>query len=136
VLAELAKDAVWFVRLRAVVALGKLHNELATPHILQGVSDANRLVRMRAGEALVAQPGKMARVFAQVVAMQDRYGLHAYLAALENSGLRGKLEGELQQCRSLKKAEREELQQVLQSGKLPEAKAEPAEEENVQPVAG
>jgi HEAT repeat protein len=136
VLAELAKDKVWFVRLRAVVALGKLHNEMATPLIMQGIADANRLVRMRAGEALVAQPGKMARVFQQVVAMHDRYGLHAYLAALENSGLRAKLEAELAQCRSLKKAEREELQQVLQSGKLPEAKPAAAEEESVQPVTG
>jgi HEAT repeat protein len=135
VLAELSRDKVWFVRLRAVVAMGKLHNELATPHILQGLCDSNRLVRMRAGEALVAQPGKMAPVFAQVAAMQDRYGLHAYLAALENAGARAKLEEELAHEKSLKKIEREELQQVLQSGKLPDPKPAGDAEETVEPVA-
>jgi len=38
---------------------------------------------------------EMASIFEQVVALQDRYGLHAYLTALENAGLRGRLESEL-----------------------------------------
>ncbi len=136
VLAELSKDTVWFVRLRSVVALGKLHNELATPYILQGLTDANRLVRMRAGEALVGQPGKMVPLFAQVADMRDRYGLHAYLAALENAGLRSKLEGELQQDASLGKARKSELQQVLLSGTLLEVAAVHAADEHAQPVVG
>ncbi len=134
VLTELARDPVWFVRLRAVVALGKLHNELATPCILQALTDPTRLVRMRAGEALVAQPDKMVRIFAQVVALRDRYGLHAYLAALENANLRAKLETELSRDRSRKKSERLDLAQVLATGKLPEPPAVPAVAENVEPV--
>lgn len=134
VLAELSKDSVWFVRLRAVVALGKLHNELATPHIAYALSDANRLVRMRAGEALVGQPGKMEPIFAEVVAMHDRYGLHAYLAALENAGARAKLEEELQQSKTIKESNRKTLLEVLKSGKLPETNPATAPEENAEPV--
>jgi HEAT repeats len=124
VLSELVRDKTWFVRLRAVVALGQLHNALATPSILQALADPNRLVRMRAGEALVTQPEKMAGIFAQVVAMRDRYGLHAYLAALENANLRPKLEAELARDRSLKRSEKSDLLQVLASGKLMEQQPE------------
>ncbi|HKS81570.1 MAG TPA: HEAT repeat domain-containing protein [Candidatus Acidoferrales bacterium] len=136
VLAELSKDTVWFVRLRAVVAMGKLRNELATPHILYALSDSNRLVRMRAGEALIGQPGKMAPNFAEAVAMHDRYGLHAYLAALENAGVRPKLEEELRNDKSLKKSDREMLLEVLQSGKLPYSKPAIVAEEKAEPVVG
>lgn len=136
VLAELAKDKIWFVRLRAVVALGKLSSEHATPAILQALSDPNRLVRMRAGEALVGQPEKMAGVFRQVVAMRDRYGLHAYLAALENANLRPRLEAELSRDASLTKEKCIELKQVLASGKLSEPEPGPAGAEPVERVIG
>ena len=134
VLAELSRDSVWFVRLRAVVALGKLHNALATPMILQTLTDANRLVRMRAGEALVAQPGEMAPIFAQVIAKRDRYGLYAYLAALENAGLRRNLETELQSDRSRKESERVKLLQILTDGKLSDVSVAPVVIEKAQPV--
>jgi HEAT repeat protein len=134
VLAELSRDSVWFVRLRAVVALGKLHNALATPMILQSLTDANRLVRMRAGEALVAQPGEMAPIFAQVISKRDRYGLYAYLAALENAGLRRNLETELQLDRSRKESERVKLLQILTDGKLSEVSVAPVVIEKAQPV--
>ena len=136
VLAELAQDKVWFVRLRAVVALGQLRSEHATPFILQALTDSNRLVRMRAGEALVAQPDKMAGVFKQVAAMRDRYGLHAYLAALENANLRPKLESELSRESSLAQAERSDLKQVLATGKLSDRRGEPAEAEHAERVIG
>jgi HEAT repeat protein len=134
VLAELSQDPVWFVRLRAVVALGKLHNALATPMILQTLTDANRLVRMRAGEALVAQPGGLAPIFAQVIAKRDRYGLYAYLAALENAGLRRNLETELQLDRSRKESERVKLLRVLTDGKLSDVSVAPVVIEKAQPV--
>ena len=35
VLAELSRDTVWFVRLRAVVAMGNLYDPKAVPHLLQ-----------------------------------------------------------------------------------------------------
>jgi len=134
VLADLSRDSVWFVRLRAVVALGKLHNALATPMILQTLTDANRLVRMRAGEALVAQPGEMAPIFAQVISKHDRYGLYAYLAALENAGLRRNLETELQLDRSRKESERVKLLQILTDGKLSDVSVAPVVIEKAQPV--
>lgn len=127
-LTELAQDKIWFVRLRAVVALGKLNSEHATPTILQALSDPNRLVRMRAGEALVMQPDKMAGVFKRVVAMGDRYGLHAYLAALENANVRPKLEAALSGDPTLTTEETLGLKQVLSSGKLLEPQAEKAGE--------
>src|SRR3984957_16829758 len=50
VLSELSRDTVWFVRLRAVVAIGKFCNMKALPHLLTALTDSNRLVRMRAAE--------------------------------------------------------------------------------------
>lgn len=126
VLAELVKDPVWYVRLRAVVALGKLDNPEAVPYIIQALADASRLVRVRAGEALVAQNGELLRNFQRVIELRDRYGLHAYLAALENAELRPKLEEELRGDTSLSEELKEELEEVLQTGVLPEM--EPAEE--------
>jgi hypothetical protein len=64
-----------------------------------------------------------------VVAARDRYGLHAYLTALENADLRGKLEVEFQTSTRINKEEKERLQNVLQAGTLPEE--EPAAAESV-----
>jgi HEAT repeat protein len=118
VLSELAQDSVWFVRLRAVVALGELHVPEAIPHLLLALTDANRLVRMRAAEGLVDLKADMVPIFAQVVATRDRYGLHAYFAALENAGLQTQLEAELGKTESFGRSENEGLLKVLRSGKL------------------
>lgn len=126
VLTELAKDPVWYVRLRAVVALGKLDNAEAVPCIIEALADASRLVRVRAGEALVAQRGGLLANFERVIALRDRYGLHAYLAALENAELGPRLEEELRRNTALTDKQKEQLEEVLQSGVLP--KMEPAEE--------
>src|SRR5712691_5640199 len=96
VLNELVRDPVWFVRLRAIVSLGKLSDRRAVSSLLRGVTDSNRLVRLRAAEALVGLKTEMVPIFEQVAAARDRYGLHAYFTALENADLRGKLELELQ----------------------------------------
>ena len=120
ILAELSRDTVWFVRLRAVVALGKIHDPLAIPHLLRGLTDSNRLVRMRAAEALVDFKSPVAQLFAQVVATRDRYGLHAFLAALENAGMREQLESELKVASFLEKSESEMLLVSLTTGRLPE----------------
>ena len=116
---ELARDPIWFVRLRAIVSLGKLSEPRAIPSLLRGLMDSNRLVRLRAAEALVELDTHMAPVFEQVVETGDRYGLHAYLTALENANLRVKLEQELQVCAEIKKEVRERLQKVLRTGTLP-----------------
>ena len=51
--------------------------------------------------------------------LKDRYGLHAYLTALENSNLRGKLETEIRESRELTPEEKSCLQEVLQTGRPP-----------------
>jgi HEAT repeat protein len=120
VLAELSRDTVWFVRLRAVVAIGKLYDAKALPHLLTALTDSNRLVRMRAAEGLVDFRSELVPTFAQVVKTHDRYGLHAFLAALENADLRDRLDAELRQSVSRPNAEIDGLLTVLSTGKLPE----------------
>ncbi len=116
---ELARDPIWFVRLRAIVSLGKLSDPRAIPSLLRGLTDSNRLVRLRAAEALIELKTDLALVFAQVVQTRDRYGLHAFLTALENADLRGKLEGEIQVGAKITNEEKDHLLKVLQAGALP-----------------
>jgi len=116
---ELARDPIWFVRLRAIVSLGKLCEPRAIPSLLRGLMDSNRLVRLRAAEALVGLDVQMTPIFEQVVETGDRYGLHAYLTALENANLRAKLEQELQVSAEIKEEVRDRLQKVLRTGTLP-----------------
>jgi HEAT repeat protein len=116
---ELARDPIWFVRLRAIVSLGKLSDPRAIPSLLRGLMDSNRLVRLRAAEALVGLDARMAPIFEQVVETRDRYGLHAYLTALENADLRAKLEQELQVSTEIKEEVRDRLQKVLWTGAIP-----------------
>jgi HEAT repeat protein len=124
VLGELSRDSVWFVRLRAVVAIGKLYDREAIPHLINALADSNRLVRMRAAEGLVDFKSEIVSIFAQVVKTRDRYGLHAFLAALENADLRNTLDAELRQGASFEaEHEREELLAVLSTGKLAEPRA-------------
>jgi HEAT repeat protein len=117
VLSELARDPTWFVRLRAIVSLGKMSDRRSVPALLRGLTDSNRLVRLRAAEALVGLNGEMIPIFQQVVAAGDRYGLHAYLTAIENADVLAKLEEELQTC-ALPAGEKARLQNVLGSGSL------------------
>src|SRR6266436_964283 len=119
VLSELAHDRVWFVRLRAIVSLGKLSHPQVVPVLLRGLTDSNRLVRLRAAESLVRLNTEMAAIFEQVVATRDRYGLHAYLTAVENADLRQKLEAELQTNTQINDQRKMDLGRVLQSGTLP-----------------
>src|SRR5216683_3045317 len=115
---ELVRDPIWFVRLRAIVSLGKLSDPPALPSLFRGMMDSNRLVRLRAAEALVELDTHMAPIFEQVVETGDRYGLHAYLTALENADLRANLEQELQISTEITEEERDRLRKVLQTGCL------------------
>ncbi len=117
---------MWFVRLRAIVSLGKLSQPAAIPFLLQGLSDSNRLVRLRAAEAIVDSPAEMVPIFEQLVAMRDRYGLHAYLTALENAGLQAKLESETRTSKQVNKRTKTILLEVLRTGTLP-AEAHPSQ---------
>lgn len=118
-LSELAGDAIWFVRLRAIISLGRLSDPRAIPVLLQGLTDSNRLVRLRAAEALVELQTEMAPVFADVVAKRDRYALHAYLTALENAGLRDHLQQSIQASARIAPEEKCRLLKVLEAGSLP-----------------
>jgi HEAT repeat protein len=119
VLSALARDPVWFVRLRAIVSLGKLGDRAAIPFLLNGLTDSNRLVRLRAGEALADLRIEMVSIFEEVVAMRDRYGLHAYLTAVENAGLQAKLEAEIKAIGRASNQVKEILLEVLRTGKAP-----------------
>lgn len=129
VLNELAKDAVWFVRLRAVISLGTLADLKAIPTLVKRLKDSNRLVRLRAAEALVGLDTEMTPIFQQVVETRDRYALHAYLTALENANLRGELEAELHASREIAAAEKSRLREVLEAGRL--AAEEPVTKEQI-----
>jgi HEAT repeat protein len=118
VLNELARDPVWFVRLRAIVSFGKIADRRGIPALLRGLTDSNRLVRFRSGEALVALNAEMVPIFQQVVATGDRYGLHAYVTALENANLLEKLENDLRASTSITSDEKERLESILLSGSL------------------
>ena len=118
VLNELARDPIWFVRLRAIVSLGQQSDGRAIPALLRGLTDSNRLVRLRAAEALVALKTDMVAIFERVVAAKDRYGLYAYFTALENADLRGKLESEVQNDMQIDEDVRKHLLDVLQAGTL------------------
>ena len=116
VLSELAKDAVWFVRLRAIVGLGELCHPTAAPFLLHGLTDSNRLVRLRAAEGLVDFKAELLPIFEKVVALKDQYGLHAFLTALENAGLQAGLIARIKAGTGI---EKEILLQVVQTMKLP-----------------
>ena len=124
VLTELSHDRVWFVRLRAIVSLGKQSDPRVIPLLVRGLSDANRLVRLRAAEALVGLRTEMLPIFEQVVRLQDRYGLHAYVTALENAGLKEKLEFELQADARMSQLQKDDLSGVLETGALRTAEME------------
>jgi HEAT repeat protein len=119
VLSQLVEDSMWFVRLRAVVSLGKLCHRDAIPFLLHGLRDSSRLVRLRAGEALVDLKTERVAIFEKVVAAHDRYGLHAFLTAIDNAGLVAKLEEELKANPGISKKIQRTLLEVLRTGSLP-----------------
>jgi hypothetical protein len=103
--------------------------------LLRGLSDSHRLVRLRAAEAIVDFPAKMVTTFQQVVALQDRYGLHAYLTALENAGLRAKLESETRASEEISLQSKMSLLEVLHAWTLP-PEPQPAQEKVSAAAAG
>jgi HEAT repeat protein len=85
-LGDLARDEVWFVRLRAISALSQISHLRTIPVLLQAVRDTNRLVRMRAASALAKFEQEILEILQHVVDSRDRYALHAMISALELSG--------------------------------------------------
>src|SRR5579872_2433054 len=88
----------------------------AIPFLLRGLTDSNRLVRLRAAEGLLELKVDLVPIFEEVIALRDQYGLHAFLTALENAGLESSL------VASIKDSSREAkgiLLEVLRTAKLP-----------------
>jgi HEAT repeat protein len=85
-LGDLARDEVWFVRLRAATALSHLFHPRTIPILLEAVRDSNRLVRIRAAAALAKFEYKAVEILQNVVQSRDRYALHAMISALDFSG--------------------------------------------------
>lgn len=136
VLSELTQDPVWFVRLRAVVSLGKLNHPSAIPLLLRGLTDSNRLVRLRAAEGLIDFKAEMLSIFEKVVATKDRYGFYGYLTALENAGLQGRLKAELNATTEISAQQQAFLLEVLSKGALPAEQAAYGEAAAVAAAAG
>jgi HEAT repeat protein len=86
-LTGLASDEEWFVRLRAIVALGQLQHAGATTSLVKGLCDRNRLVRLRAARGLATMGKHLSGVLDEVEATKDRYALQALLSELELSGV-------------------------------------------------
>lgn len=124
VLSELARDPVWFVRLRAMVSLGKLADPRAVLALLRGLTDSNRLVRLRAAEALLQLNIELAPIFKKVVDTRDRYGIYAFLTAVDNANFREKLAAAVDASPALDPQTKTCLQAVLQTGALPAGDAE------------
>lgn len=118
VLSDLAKDPVWFVRLRAIVSLGELCDRGALPFLLRGLTDSNRLIRLRAAEGLIRFQADLLQVFERVVALRDQYGLHAFVTALENAGLQTKLKGDIENNLNGSKETNKNLLDILRTVKL------------------
>src|SRR5579875_3561074 len=84
-LAALSEDPQWFVRLRAVTALGEFADAGAMPVMLRALCDRNRLVRQRAAEALARIPDSIS-VLQGVLETRDSYALQALIAELDRAG--------------------------------------------------
>jgi HEAT repeat protein len=86
VLSVLARDPEWFVRLRAVVALGSLDCGGRIKPLLHALCDPNRYVRQRAAWVLARMQPESHEILQQVVDSQDSYALQAFISELERSG--------------------------------------------------
>jgi hypothetical protein len=85
-LSRLAADEEWFVRLRAVLAIGELGERRGVPVLISALCDSNRLVRLRAASALVRFEGDEAYVLQLAMRTGDRYALQALVSEMERSG--------------------------------------------------
>jgi len=84
---SLAHDAEWFVRLRAVVALGHIENLGKIKILMQSLCDSNRYVRQRAAWALAQMEPHLEQILEDVVATKDDYALQTFISELERSGV-------------------------------------------------
>jgi HEAT repeat protein len=79
-------DEVWFVRLRAVAALGELRDAGSIESLVRCLCDNNRIVRQRAAMALVYFEDEGPEILEQVIDTNDRYALHSLVSELQRAG--------------------------------------------------
>jgi HEAT repeat protein len=85
-LAVLANDPEWFVRLRAVVAVGFLDDKRKVRVLVRAVCDLNRHVRQRAATVLAKMEPDLSEILIKIVSTEDRYALLAFISELDRSG--------------------------------------------------
>jgi|SRR5579864_2643403 len=85
VLSTLATDSEWFVRLRAVIAIGSIEHPEMTRVLLRALCDSNRHVRQRAAWTLARMQLRV-EVLEEIVATNDDYALQAFLSELGRTG--------------------------------------------------
>lgn len=90
-LSDLARDEIWFVRLRAIVSLDQIRHPRIIPALLYALCDSNRLIRLRSASALSQFVDDRTKILENVVDLHDRYALHAMISALELAGDFGKV---------------------------------------------
>ncbi len=90
-LARLVEDPEWFVRLRAVAAVGGICDPRAIPFLIVSLCDENRLVRLRAAKALSRFEDRHAEILRAVMATGDEYALQAFVSQIERMGAISKL---------------------------------------------
>lgn len=86
ILAGLVDDEEWFVRLRAVVALGELEDPRAIPILLHGLCDRNRQVRIRSACGLSRLKNHLEDILYLALKTQDAYAIQELVSELERSG--------------------------------------------------
>jgi HEAT repeat protein len=86
ILCVLARDEMWFVRLRAMLAMGQFQDPFIIPVLIEGLCDRNRLVRLRAASALASLDGEEHRIVSLVEHTGDRYALQSLIGSLDRNG--------------------------------------------------
>lgn len=114
-LAKLVEDPEWFVRLRAVAALGEMRDPRAIPILIAALCDENRSVRLRTAEVLSRFDDRSAEILNSVVATGDEYALQAFVSQLERMGAMSKVIDSLLDPRQKAKSQAM-LLRLLQSG--------------------
>jgi hypothetical protein len=85
-LQHLARDPVWFVRVRALDALGQKGTPLAEPSVMAGLEDPRPEVRYRAAYALRRIHGMQGRVIAKVLAEGSPRSFHSLISEWDRAG--------------------------------------------------
>lgn len=114
-LASLAADPDWFVRLRAVAALGKMGDPRAIPFLVAALCDENRLVRLRTAEVLSQFDGQLQQILRSIIQTRDEYALQAFISQVERMGAIPKLIDSLSDPEKADAAQ-DFLADLLQSG--------------------